>query len=170
MAERTTTRTRTAAARAKPAAKAAAKPKAAAKADSAAKVKAAAKPATKAAAKAKPAAKATPPAKRAAAQPKPRVAAPAAKRRSKRTAAARSKSEAARDVALFDNLGALRSIFAEHLVLTVERLQDALDDAVRHGRIMPTDAQDLGQRIAQAGRRQLDDLLAELEKLRAPRR
>ena len=50
-------------------------------------------------------------------------------------------------------------------MLTVERLQDALDEAVRDGRIMPTDAQTLGQRIAQAGRRQLDDLLAEVEKL-----
>ena len=52
-------------------------------------------------------------------------------------------------------------------MLTVERLQDALDDAVRNGRIMPGDAQDLGQRIAHAGRRQLDELLAEVDKLRA---
>ena len=51
-------------------------------------------------------------------------------------------------------------------MLTVERLQDALDEAVRHGRIMPVDAQELGQRIAQAGRRQLDDLLSEVDKLR----
>ena len=73
-------------------------------------------------------------------------------------------------MALFDNLGSLRSIFAEHLVLTVERLQDALDDAVRHGRILPTDAQELGQRIAQVGRRQLDELLAEVEKRRPARK
>ena len=64
---------------------------------------------------------------------------------------------------------AARDLLAEHVVLTVERLQDALDDAVRNGRIMPDDAQDLGQRIAHAGRRQLDDLLAEVDKLRARR-
>ncbi len=93
-----------------------------------------------------------------------------AQRRSKRTSAARSGQEAARDVALFDNLGTLRDLLAEHVVLTVERLQDALDDAVRHGSIMPTDAQDLGQRIAQAGRRQLEDLFTELEKLRASKK
>jgi hypothetical protein len=81
---------------------------------------------------------------------------------------ARNKAEAARDVALVDSLGTLRDLLAEQLVLTVERLQDALDDAVRNGRIMPTDAQDLGQRIAHAGRRQLDDLLAEVDKLRSP--
>ncbi len=121
--------------------------------------KAASKPAAKKTAAVKPAAKA-----------KPRVKAPPAQRRSKRTAVARTKSEAARDIALFDSLGTLRDLFAEHLVLTVERLQDALDEAVRHGRIMPSDAQELGQRIAQAGRRQLDDLLAEVDKLRVTKK
>ena len=90
-------------------------------------------------------------------------------RRSKRTSVARNSAEARRDVALIDSLGTLRDLLSEHVVLTVERLQDALDDAVRNGRIMPGDAQDLGQRIAHAGRRQLDELLAEVDKLRARR-
>jgi hypothetical protein len=168
MAERKTTTARTRATPAKAAKPAAgrAAPKAAAKGPGrpATKTRSAKAPA------AKPKAAAKPRTAKPAAKTKPRVAAPAAQRRSKRTAAARSGGEAARDVALFDNLAALRSIFAEHLVLTVERLQDALDDAVRHGRILPTDAQDLGQRIAQLGRKQLDDILAEVERLRPPRR
>lgn len=131
---------------------------------------AARKPAAKKPAAKKPAAAKAAAGKKTAAKGKPRVKAPPAQRRSKRTSAARSKGEAARDVALFDSLSTLRSIFAEHLVLTVERLQDALDEAVRHGRIMPTDAQELGGRIAQAGRKQLDDLLAEVDKLRTAKK
>ena len=67
------------------------------------------------AAAAKPKAKATPAAKpkakaKAAAKPKPKAARKPADRRSKRTSAARSDAEAARDVALFDNFGAIRDL------------------------------------------------------------
>jgi len=144
MAERRTTAKKPAAAKAKPAAakKPAAKPVAA--------------PATAAE---KPAAR-KPAAKKAA----PRVTPKPAERRSKRTAVARSPSEAARDVALFDSLGALGELLAEHLVLTVERLQETLDDAVRRGRMLPDDAADIAQRLSQAGRRQVEELLAEAER------
>lgn len=95
---------------------------------------------------------------------KPRVAAKPAQRRSKRTSAARTPSEAARDVALFENLGALGELLAEHVVLTVERLQETLDDAVRRGRMLPDDAAEIAQRLSQAGRKQVEDLLAEAER------
>ena len=126
-------------------------------------------PAKKAAAK-KPAAKkparSAPPKPRAAkaAKAAPRVQPQPAQRRSKRTAAARSGDEAARDVALFDNLGAVRSVLAEHLVFSAERLQDTIDDAVRRGRMLPTDAQELAERLKSSGRRQLDELLGDLER------
>ena len=89
----------------------------------------------------------------------PRVKPKPAQRRSKRTAAARSQTEAARDVALFDNLGAIKDVLAEHLVLSAERLQETLDDAVRRGRMLPTDAQELAERLTNTGRRQLEELL-----------
>jgi len=156
MAERRTTAKNPAAANAKPAAakKPVAKPAAAKK--PVARPAAAKKPATAAR---KPAAR-KPAAKKAA----PRVTPKPAERRSKRTAVARSPSEAARDVALFDNLGALGELLAEHLVLTVERLQETLDDAVRRGRMLPDDAADIAQRLSQAGRRQVEELLAEAER------
>lgn len=127
-----------------------------------AKKRAAAK---KAAAKKQPA-RTTPPAPRTAkaASAAPRVQPKPAQRRSKRTAAARSGDEAARDVALFDNLGAVRSVLAEHLVFSAERLQDTIDDAVRRGRMLPTDAQELAERLKTSGRRQLDELLGDLER------
>jgi len=131
----------------------AAKPKAAAK-PAAAKAKPAAKPAAKAAANPKPTA---------AAKPKPKAPRKAADRRSKRTSAARSDAEAARDVALFDNFGAIRDLLAEHVVLTAERLREPLDDAVRRGRMLPLDAEELTQRLVTAGRRHADELRAELE-------
>ncbi|HVP03312.1 MAG TPA: hypothetical protein VMT10_12140 [Solirubrobacteraceae bacterium] len=95
---------------------------------------------------------------------KPRVATKPAQRRSKRTSAARSPAEASRDVALFDNLGALGELLAEHVVVTVERLHETLDDAVRRGRMLPDDAAEIAQRLSQAGRRQVDELLAEAER------
>ena len=118
------------------------------------------------AAAAKPKAKATPAAKpkaKAAAKPKAKAARKPADRRSKRTSAARSDAEAARDVALFDNFGAIRDLLAEQIVLTAERLQESLDDAVRRGRMLPLDAEDLTQRLVTAGRRHADELRAELE-------
>jgi hypothetical protein len=127
-------------------------------------------PAKKAAAK-KPAAKKAP-AKGAPPAPRPAKAAKAApnvkpkpaQRRSKRTAAARTQTEAARDVALFDNLAAVRGLLAEHLVFSAERLQETIDDAVRRGRMLPTDAQELAERLTSTGRRQLEELLSDLDR------
>ena len=112
------------------------------------------------AAKPKAAAKPKPQAKPAA---KPKAARKPAERRSKRTTVARSDAEAARDVALFDNFAAIRDLLAEHVVLTAERLREPLDDAVRRGRMLPLDAEDLTQRLVAAGRRHADELRAELE-------
>ena len=124
--------------------------------------KAAKKPAAKKPAAKKPARTAAP--KPRATRPSPRVKPKPAQRRSKRTAAARSQTEAARDVALFDNLGAIKDVLAEHLVFSAERLQETLDDAVRRGRMLPTDAQELAERLTSTGRRQLEELLGDLDR------
>ena len=131
----------------------------------AAKKPAAKKPAAKKRAAKKPQRGAVPaprPAK--AAKAAPRVKPKPAQRRSKRTAAARSKTEAARDVALFDNLAAVKDALAEHLVLSADRLQETIDDAVRRGRLLPTDAQELAERLTSTGRRQLEELLSDLDR------
>ena len=128
-----------------------------------AKKPAAKKPVAKKKPAAKKPARSAPPGPRAA-NAAPRVKPRPAQRRSKRTAAARSGTEAARDVALFDNLGAVKSLLAEHLVFSAERLQDTLDDAVRRGRMLPTDAQELAERLTSSGRRQLEELLGDLDR------
>jgi hypothetical protein len=120
------------------------------------------KPAAKKPAARKPAAK-----KAAATKPtkaRPRVTPKPAQRRSKRTSVARTSSEAARDVALFDNLSGLGDLLAEHLVLTKERLQETLDDAVRRGRMLPDDAADIALRLSIAGRKQVEELLSEADR------
>lgn len=127
--------------------------------------KPAAKPAARAAVK--PATRKAPakPAAKAAAKPvkKKPAARPPADRRSKRTTAARSDAEAARDVALFDNFAVIRDLLAEHVVLTAERVQESLDDAVKRGRLLPHDAEELTQRLVTAGRRHAEELRAEFE-------
>ena len=84
-------------------------------------------------------------------------------RRSKRTGAARNADEAARDVALLDNKAAIGDLLAESVILTVERVQESLDDAVRRGRMLPHDAEELAQRLVSAGRHHADEVRAELE-------
>jgi hypothetical protein len=140
----------------KPAARRATATKAPSKARTASKAGTAKKPATKA----RP--KAAVPGRRPTARP--RVDPKPAQRRSKRTSAARTSDEAARDVALFDNLNALKDALAEHVVLSAERLQEAMDDAVRRGRMLPTDAHDLAERLRLTGRRQLEELISDLDR------
>ncbi len=69
-----------------------------------------------------------------------------------------------------------RASFAEQLVnrivnplglvlLTRERIQDALDDAAIRGRITRSDANELVAELVKRGRQQTDDLLADVEQL-----
>jgi polyhydroxyalkanoate synthesis regulator phasin len=53
----------------------------------------------------------------------------------------------------------------ELVVLTRERVQGALDEAVERGRLTRHDAADLSAELLARGRRQTDDLLGELEAL-----
>jgi polyhydroxyalkanoate synthesis regulator phasin len=63
------------------------------------------------------------------------------------------------------NLGALRERLISSLTLTTERLQEAVDDAVRRGRMTRQDAEDLLATLVTAGRQQTEALLADLEQL-----
>jgi hypothetical protein len=51
----------------------------------------------------------------------------------------------------------------EVVLITRERVQEALDDAVRRGRMTRDDASDLLSELMRRGRRQTDDLLSDLE-------
>jgi hypothetical protein len=50
------------------------------------------------------------------------------------------------------------------VVLQRERLQEVVDDAVRRGRMTRADAEDLVQSLVTSGRRQAEDLYAEMER------
>ncbi|MDQ3609341.1 MAG: hypothetical protein M3459_10630 [Actinomycetota bacterium] len=63
------------------------------------------------------------------------------------------------------NLSALRETLAEGVVITGERLQEAMDDAVRRGKVTADDAQDIVTRLVNSGRQQTRDLLDEIEAL-----
>jgi polyhydroxyalkanoate synthesis regulator phasin len=62
-------------------------------------------------------------------------------------------------------LAALRDALARGLVLTRERVNDTLDDAVRRGRMTREDAEELAASLVGVGRRQAQDLLSDVEQL-----
>jgi hypothetical protein len=102
-----------------------------------------------AAAKGRAKAAASPP-RRAAAKPKPKAAP---------TALPTSTDD------LAANLAALRERLVSSLTLTSDRLQEAVDDAVRRGRMTRKDAEELLSTLVAAGRAQTEALLADVEQL-----
>lgn len=145
---------------------AAAKASAGARKPAAKKQGAGAKPA-KPAARKKPAkrtpasAKATTAAKRSAASSSSKKPAATPKRR----APSAAEAAAQRDDATRANLAQLADLLARGVLLTGERLQEAMDDAVQRGRMLPQDAEELVDRLVNAGRQQTQDLLADIEQL-----
>jgi polyhydroxyalkanoate synthesis regulator phasin len=63
------------------------------------------------------------------------------------------------------HLNPLRERLVSSLTLTTDRLQDAVEDAVRRGRLTRKDAEELIATLVTLGRAQTDQLLAELEQL-----
>ena len=86
---------------------------------------------------------------------------------SSRSTSSRSggRSEEQRNEALASNLSALRETLSEGVVITSERIQEAMDDAVRRGKVTADDAQEIVTRLVNSGRKQTRDLLDELEAL-----
>jgi hypothetical protein len=66
---------------------------------------------------------------------------------------------------LVASLGALRERLVSSLTLTSDRLQEAVDDAVRRGRMTRKDAEELLGTLVAAGRAQTEALLADVEQL-----
>jgi polyhydroxyalkanoate synthesis regulator phasin len=62
-------------------------------------------------------------------------------------------------------LSGVRDLLSKGFVITGERLQETLDEAVRRGRMTRDDAEELMQVLVQIGRRQTQDALTEIERL-----
>jgi polyhydroxyalkanoate synthesis regulator phasin len=100
---------------------------------------------------------------------------PAAKRAREKPAATRPAAEpaaapsptsaAARDEALLANLASLRDLLAGGVVLTAQRVQEAIDDAVTRGRMTRHDAEELSRGLISAGRQGTAELLNDIEQL-----
>lgn len=77
----------------------------------------------------------------------------------------------ARRAAASGNVSELRDALTDLIdprgmvMLTRERIEDALEDAVSRGRVTADDAQDLVTSLIERGRRQTNDVLSELEDL-----
>ena len=132
----------------------------------AARKPAASKPAARKQTSAKPAARkpaASKPARKGAA-PRGRGAASGGRGASLKPAPAAATEQ--RDGALLpSSVAAVRDLLTRGIVITGDRLQETLDEAVRRGRMTRADAEELVQVLVQVGRRQTQDALAELESL-----
>jgi len=125
-----------------------------------------AKPAARKQTSAKPAARkqaASKPARKAAA-PRGRGAASGGRGASHKPAPAAA-PEQREDALLPSSVAAARELLTRGIVITGDRLQETLDEAVRRGRMTAADAEELVQVLVEVGRRQTQDALAELEGL-----
>ena len=99
--------------------------------------------------------------------------APSAKRSGARTAkasdgagsarAAQAREAERREDQLLAAIASLRDMLSQGVVITSERLQETVDEAVKRGRMTAQDAEDLVQNLVSIGRRQSQDALAEIE-------
>jgi hypothetical protein len=62
-------------------------------------------------------------------------------------------------------LSGLRDTLTKGVMLTGDRIQEVVDDAVRRGRMTRSDAEDLVQRLISLGRKQTEDLIGDVEQL-----
>jgi AcrR family transcriptional regulator len=90
---------------------------------------------------------------------------PQAKKTAGATKAPRRKPAPAPDPGLRDSLAELRVTLTRGVVLTRERINETLEDAVRRGRMTREDAEELTASLVGVGRRQAQDLLADVESL-----
>ena len=62
-------------------------------------------------------------------------------------------------------LAGLRDALTKSVMLTGDRIQEVVDDAVKRGRMTRTDAEDLVQRLISLGRQQTEDAISDIEQL-----
>ena len=71
----------------------------------------------------------------------------------------------AADPSLRESLAELRTTLTRGVVLSRESINETLEDAVRRGRMTRDDAEDLAATLVGGGRKQAQDLLADVETL-----
>lgn len=103
-------------------------------------------------------------AKPATATAKPRRTATAKPATGTATATATATAKAATDDSL-KRLAGLRDALTKGVMLTGDRIQEVVDDAVKRGRMTRTDAEDLVQRLISLGRQQTEDVISDIEQL-----
>jgi hypothetical protein len=59
----------------------------------------------------------------------------------------------------------LLELLTRGVLLTADRIQEAMDDAVRRGRMTRSDAEDLARLLIEAGRKQTEELRQDVEQL-----
>jgi polyhydroxyalkanoate synthesis regulator phasin len=92
---------------------------------------------------------------------RPKQGAPKAAARSPRTAG----EDGGREDQLLAAIASLRELLSKGVVITGERLQETVDEAVKRGRMTRQDAEELVGNLVEIGRRQTQDALAEVETL-----
>ncbi len=100
--------------------------------------------------------------------PQPKKPASSARKTSARTPAARkasARADATRAASSSHSLQTLRDLLARGLVITGDRVQETMDDAVRRGRMTRDDAEEIVQSLIRTGAAQTRDVLNELEGL-----
>ena len=83
-----------------------------------------------------------------------------------RSAGSASKGSAANDPGRADkSVQAFREALEKSVTLSLDRLQEVVDDAVARGRITRDDANELVSRLVSRGRQQSESMLRDLERL-----
>ena len=77
----------------------------------------------------------------------------------------RTTADERREDQLLAAIASLREVLSKGVVITGERLQETIDEAVRRGRMTRQDAEELVGNLFEIGRRQTQDALAEVESL-----
>jgi polyhydroxyalkanoate synthesis regulator phasin len=95
------------------------------------------------------------------AKPRRSTAKPATPKPRAKTAAAEQPEDA--EDALRAGVVMLRDVLARGVVITADRLQETIDEAVKRGRMTRDDAEELAANLIQIGRMQTQDAITELE-------
>ena len=80
-------------------------------------------------------------------------------------AAREARAQQHREDQLHAAAASLRDLLSKGVVITADKLQDTVDEAVRLGRMTREDAEELVRNLVDIGRRQTQDTLAEVESL-----
>ena len=76
-----------------------------------------------------------------------------------------SAADQRREEQLTAAIASLRDVLSKGVVITGERLQETIDETVKRGRMTRQDAEELVGNLVEIGRRQTQDVLAEVESL-----